>query len=928
MKTKSLIISAFTAMAALSACTEDENILGSNGNQLDVSASIPALTRAAIEGTQLPENAQLGVSLFNPDGSDYDGKQQGYKNVLYKSELLPTGKVKWSSANPIILSPSKGKAVAYYPYSAAVADISAIPVETASQTDYLFSDPVEGLNSSMTKATFSMNHALCAVQINIRNDSYTQGPGNITRVAVASTELATAASLNSITGELSAFTGKSREIESIQSFTIGKEAHSTTIMAIPTGGQDNISIKVTLDGKKHQVTFPVKAPFVKGKKFVLDILVKDKTAPIEIVSVNVKPWIEEDLGEYPMEVGPYGMNDYAIEVTVADGATFTHNVREFTGTIDWGDGTQQTVHESDNNPVHTYTKAGKYKVIATGRLSALSPADNNMRMEYITDILFIGEEIGKGIIHMTEAFQGARITKIRSGIFDNCPNVTSFYGTFAYCELLTVMPAELFNKCSNLINFSNTFKGCSNIIEIPTGLFNYCSKVTNFGGTFSGCSALKAIPQGLFDNCLEVTSFGYNMDGGTFEGCTSLTSIPQGLFKNSKKAKHFDRTFRSCTSLTTIPQGLFNSCPNAASFSGAFGGCSVLKCIPQGLFDSCTKIKSFEGTFNDCSSLTTIPTGLFDNCPQVTTFHYTFSGCKALMEIPAGLFDNCPQVTSFVHTFEKCVALTAIPTGLFDNCPNATDFRGTFGNCYNIAIIPQGLFKKNTKVTTFGYTFIKTAITEIPKGLFDNCHLVENFGETFRGCVKIDKIPEGLFDSCLKVTDFSFAFSNTKITSIPKGLFDNCPNVTSFYGTFIGCSNIAEIPTGLFDNCSEVIDFSHTFSYCSNITEIPTGLFDKCTKVTSFGYCFNECSNLTTVPASIFDKCKKVNNFTKTFFLCGNIENESPYTMIDNKKVHLYERNLYPELFTTPTAYENAFRTCAKLIDYNEIPYTWGGEKK
>ena len=91
MKSKSLIISAFTAMAALSACTEDESILGSNGNRLDVSASIPALTRAAIEGTQLPENAQLGVSLFNPDGSDYDGKQQGYKNVLYKSEILTTG---------------------------------------------------------------------------------------------------------------------------------------------------------------------------------------------------------------------------------------------------------------------------------------------------------------------------------------------------------------------------------------------------------------------------------------------------------------------------------------------------------------------------------------------------------------------------------------------------------------------------------------------------------------------------------------------------------------------------------------------------------------------------------------------------------------------------------------------------------------------
>ena len=188
-------------------------------------------------------------------------------------------------------------------------------------------------------------------------------------------------------------------------------------------------------------------------------------------------------------------------------------------------------------------------------------------------------------------------------------------------------------------------------------------------------------------------------------------------------------------------------------------------------------------------------------------------------------------------------------------------------------------------------------------------------------------IPAGLFDKCTKVTNFSETFIECRaLTAIPAGLFDNCTQVTRFENTFHGCSSLTAIPQGLFDKCTKVTTFANAFKRLA-ITEIPEGLFDSCTNVTSFGSgyngAFNGCVNLKHVPVNLFDNCRKVKDFERIFESCGNITGESPYTMIGDKKVHLYERHLYPEHFTAPTTYGNAFARCTKLTDYAQIPAGW-----
>ena len=264
-------------------------------------------------------------------------------------------------------------------------------------------------------------------------------------------------------------------------------------------------------------------------------------------------------------------------------------------------------------------------------------------------------------------------------------------------------------------------------------------------------------------------------------------------------------------------------------------------------------------------------------------------------------FGALQNITSFLYTFSGCSSLTSIPQGLFDNCTKVTNYKGTFSSCYHLASIPQGLFDNCTEVTDFSYTFSSCFdLTSIPQGLFDNCTEVTSFAGTFFGC------------------------SSTSLTSIPQGLFDNCTEVSSFESTFTSCHNLASIPQGLFDNCTKVTSFTGTFKFCPYLTSIPQGLFDNCTEVTDFSYTFCNCyiSYFTSIPSGLFDNCTKVTSFRSTFEGCSSINGESPYTIIDGKEYHLYDRYKLPSHFAKPDG-KSCFKGCVRLLGYSSMDPYW-----
>ena len=251
-----------------------------------------------------------------------------------------------------------------------------------------------------------------------------------------------------------------------------------------------------------------------------------------------------------------------------------------------------------------------------------------------------------------------------------------------------------------------------------------------------------------------------------------------------------------------------------------------------------------------------------------------------LKQIPDDNYGSFSKLLSI--NFQDCTSLEYIPENLFQYANNLNHFESTFRGC--------------------------SSLKEIPEKLFDNCINVNHYGSTFADCSSLVTIPERLFEKCLNVVHFSGLFDGcSSLISIPEELFKHNTKVTTFSNTFAGCSSLQSIPEKLFQDCSNVKDFSYIFYYCTSLKDIPAKLFEKCPNVNSVEYAFADCA-ITSIPSCIFDNNRRITNFHKTFYDCGNVSGESPFTIIDGVKYHLYERHLCIDQFVRPESYEQCFR--------------------
>ena len=909
-KTKILLSQLLCIGAVFTACTDDEVFnQTTKALQVSVSTESPAESRAIIDGGYLPDGASIGVTLTAEDGSAYDG--QAFTNLQYTAAGEGSAQT-WSSATPASLSITAGKVIAYYPYYGGDDfNLKAVPVETASQTDYMYAKPVTGINMVSPAANLTMQHAMTDIRINVKKGTYT-GTGEVTKITAKAPAFATTATMDAETGVFANVSGGGAQfVQELTGAAIssGNIVHDFLIVPDAKSTSGDVSIFVIIDGKKFAVTVPYTESFQQGFAYTYNLTLDN--AALTLDGVNVSKWgVKAEVDESLQFID----DQYVVQVYIpSDNYSINHNSGRFTGSIDWGDGITEEGSFSAR-PKHTYSKAGYYTIICTGKIDKIDCTySSNYNSPNICKLIHIGKDCG--VTKMTQAFQKQTLlTEIVPGALDGCTEVTTFYGTFTECTNLQEIPEGLFDKCTEVTDFSRLFYDCPNLKAIPDGLFDKCTEVTSFHGAFYNCKSLTVIPEGLFDKCTEVTDFGGSsyIFEGCFENCMNIKTVPEGLFDNCTKVTSFNKLFVGCKNLTSIPAGLFDKCTEVTNFSWAFGQCTNLTTIPEGLFDYCTEVTKFEGTFEGCSSLQAIPVGLFDKCTEVTAFNNTFYGCKNLScNIPSGLFDYCPKVTTFYATFYGCSNLTGdIPMGLFKNNTKVKDFTWTFYNCAKLTgNIPNGLFDNCPEVTSFGNTFsgCNNLTGDIPMGLFDYNIQVTSFYSTFSGCTKLQKIPEGLFDKCTIVKDFNGIFSNTAITAIPEGLFDKCTKVTDFRNTFRN-TPISSIPVGLFDKCPGVLTFDYTFastsineipndlfkyntsaayfagtfSYCRKLSTIPEGLFDKCTEIAYLGNeyyssfqkgTFEGCSGLTSIPEGLFKNNLKIKSFYNTFYGCTSLEN-------------------------------------------------------
>ena len=200
-KAKLLLSQLLCIGAMLTACTDDDTIVQSDKAplQISVSAKAPAVSRTIIDGSSLPDGSHIGVSVFDADGGDYDG--QDYFNLKYTAVGEGEGQ-SWSTTTPASLSTTMAVVTAYFPYiDNDDLDLTAVPVETASQTDYMYSGAVAGANMSSPEVTLNMSHALANIHVNIKKGTYT-GIGEVSQMAVKAAAFATTATMNVFDGTL------------------------------------------------------------------------------------------------------------------------------------------------------------------------------------------------------------------------------------------------------------------------------------------------------------------------------------------------------------------------------------------------------------------------------------------------------------------------------------------------------------------------------------------------------------------------------------------------------------------------------------------------------------------------------------------------------------------------------------------------------
>lgn len=292
MKRTFLIASALAIM--LSSCNQNRVEVKTESDcfaKLKVNVCANQQTKAIIEGSSLTDGSEVGFSLLEAGGADYDGFAT-YKNVKFTASS--TGGVQeWVPDADILLSTTSGTLYAYYPYSSAVTDITAVPVETDSQTDYMYGTPVPDLNNKNTSADMALNHALAAIRLSIVKGSFS-GTGEITKISVNGEAIANAAKMNSLTGELSGFSGMDTRISpAITAFTVGTTPTEKDFIIIPTGESKPLTITIEIDGLKIEAETAA-TDFAEGTITCYNVTVNSKN--LQLTSVAINPWGSQNNG--------------------------------------------------------------------------------------------------------------------------------------------------------------------------------------------------------------------------------------------------------------------------------------------------------------------------------------------------------------------------------------------------------------------------------------------------------------------------------------------------------------------------------------------------------------------------------------------------------------------------------------------------------
>ena len=304
---KKLLLPAMMLAVAFTSCSNDDDATPTmKSSALGVNVTVNKMSRAMVEGTKLLDGSIIGVSVVETDGSDYDDKATGYKNVSYTASTQDAKQV-WAPTADIMLSGTAGKAIAYFPYDANANDYAAIAVDIADQKDWMYSGEESGLSDANATVSFELQHAQTAVNVKVVRDANYTGAGVVDALSVKSEGFAKTGTFSAVDGTWDNLTGANDAIGIASQFTLTEDNPATDdvveseqenpYMIIPAAAEKkDFIISATLDGKPYNVTVNMNEAFAAGKVYKINVKMTNVGLKVDGVVV-MNDWTPSDLGE-------------------------------------------------------------------------------------------------------------------------------------------------------------------------------------------------------------------------------------------------------------------------------------------------------------------------------------------------------------------------------------------------------------------------------------------------------------------------------------------------------------------------------------------------------------------------------------------------------------------------------------------------------
>ena len=553
-------------------------------------------------------------------------------------------------------------------------------------------------------------------------------------------------------------------------------------------------------------------------------------------------------------------------------------------TIDWGDGTTNTISTTSTiTTQHTYTPG-------TGTPCSLGYTTFKIRVYFtgtgvsvmntcqIQALFISGNVFSAQNCNVLEAYYGNGTVPSNAPTFYSVPGNSTSLSTFEilkYVKLPTTVlwtsMVNTFNGCtqlakivmpvsaSGLNNLSTVFASCISLLELTFP--SNATGISTVASLFAGCNNLITVtfPTTL-NSCISFQS--------TFQNCYNLRNI---TLPSVNTCRNFNNTFNGCTQLEWVK---FTSMPTVGlsiDFTTGIANCPNLQNVYFPTTGTTTSTYNFSQTFQNNNQLKTLT---FPSNINVSTFTNSMSGCYSLVSCTLPV--STPSCASFTYMFNNCPSLfkVTLPStlsspvaldGVFSNCnklqevtiPSAniiTSLASAFNGCYSLKTLNWTPGAQNS-LTSLSLTFQSCFILEninMPTSMT----ALTNVQSTFTGCraLKSIKLPSTLnsvssvstlFINCSSLTSVSLPTSMTACTNF-SNMFNGCRSITSitlpntvststttFSGTFNNCVSLKTVVLPGASQLSLVADMSFMFTNCSNLTTITN---------------FEKLGSLTTTP--------------------------------------------------------------------------------